>query len=59
MSDYNLGRWDWAWLVECETCTWHMLAQDRPYVEHGGYVHVEFLQPGHELINSEARKVFA
>lgn len=56
MSDRNYlenSRWDWAYLVECETCGWYNLSQDYGFTKHSGTVHTEMLKKGHELVTTE------
>lgn len=59
MSDRNYlenSRWDWAYLVECETCGWYNLSQDRGFTDRAGTVHTTALHPGHYLVeNSPVR----
>lgn len=56
-SAHDLGRWDWAYLVECETCGWYNISQDYGWTRHSGVVHTELLKIGHVLKITEPERV--
>lgn len=55
--DYLKGSWwDWAFVVECETCGWYNISQDYNHTSHARFVHQDVLAPDHFVNHIEKVK---